>query len=181
MTVEGKKTQAYANSMLDQLRQLDQFTQHAFYEMGRILNAFSRDRLYKIIGYDSLGALIEEELSFTPSTASAYIKLYKNCKRLQYSDKEAVKIINEFGMRHLNAILPKETQKIGTRAIANRIKALDEKQFTIWLHKKEYSEVEQALMKMGAIKEDSGRWKNSSDALLNMARAVNAMKLPKVA
>jgi hypothetical protein len=181
MATNSKKTQAYASSLLDQLVQLDQFTQHAFYEMGRILTAISRDKLYKIIGFPSMTALIEEELSFTPSTAGAYIKLYKNCKRLQYSDKEAVGIINEFGLRHLNAILPKEDKKLGTRAIANRVKALDEKQFTIWVHKKEYEEIEDAMLKMGGMKEESGKWKNSSEALLNMARAVNAMKVPKAA
>lgn len=180
-TKSSKRTQAYASSLLDQLVQLDQFTQHAFYEMGRILSAISKDKLFKVIGYQSMGALIDEELSFTPSTAHSYIRLYDNCKRLRYSDKEAVKIINEFGLRHLNAILPKESQKIGSKAIANRVKALDEKQFTIWVHKNEYQEIEDAMFKMGGMKEESGKWKNSSEALLNMARAVNAMRVSKVA
>ena len=172
----AKPTEKYAYTLLDNLIELDQQTTAAYYEMGRILTALKRDKLYNLIGYDSLGELVEEELSFHKSTAASYIRVYENCQRLKYTKNEAVDILNKFGLRHLNQVLPKVKQKIGTRALKARIDGLDEKQFTFWMHGNEYNEVEQALLKAGGMKDDTGRWINSSEALSNMARILNSQK-----
>ena len=172
----SKNTEQYALNLLDKLIDLDQQTTAAYYEMGRLLTAFKRDKLYTLIGYDSLGALIEEELSFHKTSAAAYMRVYENCCRLKYTKNEALDILNKFGLTHLNQVLPKIKQKIGTRALKARIDSLDEKQVTFWMHEKEWDEVERALVAMGGIKNENGRWMNSSEALIEMARAINGHK-----
>lgn len=173
-------TDTYAKKLLDTLIELDKRTQAAYYEMGRILYSLKQGKLYDVLGYESMSHLIEEELSFTISTAFSYSKLYSEFARLNYHKLEAVNMLEQFGMRHMTQVLPKLKTKIGVRAMKNRIEELDEKQLTIWMHSKEYNEVAKALESVGGMRDKAGRWKNSSEAILEMARVVNANGKPKL-
>ena len=163
----------YAKKLLDSLIEYDKRTQAAYYEMGRILYSLRQGKLYDILGYDSMSHMVEEELSFTSGTAFSYIGLYREFARLNYHKLEAINMLQQFGMKHMYKVLPKLKTKIGVRAMKKRGDDIDEKQLTIWLHEKEYNEVAEALEMVGGMRDDTGRWKNSSEAILELARAVN--------
>lgn len=175
------KNEEYAKKLLDSLVELDRKTQSAYYEMGRILYSLRQGKLYDILGYDSMAHLIEEELSFSAGTASTYAKAYREFARLNYHKLEALNMLEQFGLRHMARILPSLDTKIGVRAMKNRVEQLDEKQLTIWLHGKEYDEVATALEIVGGERDENGRWKNSSEAILALARNVNKNGRKKVA
>lgn len=166
-------TRKYAEKLLDQLIVLDKQTTAAYYEMGRILYSIKQGKLYDVLGYESMSHLVKEELSFTTSTAHGYSKMYKDFARLSYHKVEALAMLDQFGLKHMNKVLPTIKTKIGMRAMKNRVAQLDEKQLTIWMHQDEYDEVAKALTSVGGIRDEAGRWKNSSEAILEMARIIN--------
>ena len=162
-----------AQVLLDAVIQLDREVQAAYYEMGRILTALKEDKLYDLLGYDSMHALIEEELSVTPSTAYGYIKLYKTMKEHGYKRDEAIDFVNEFGMTNVIMVLKSEPKKLGKRAMKTRIETLPNRQMTFWFTTDNEELIHEALEKAGGIyDEESGRWKNASEALIEMARMV---------
>ena len=168
-----KKSREYANKLLDQLIDLDKQTTAAYYEMGRILYVIKTSKLYEVLGYESLTHLIEEELSFTASTAHNYRNVYQQFVRLNYHRTEALSMMDKFGLKHMAQVLPKLKTKIGVRAMKNRVDEIDEKQLTIWMPKKDYEEVAKALTSVGGMRDEAGRWKNSSEAILEIARIIN--------
>jgi len=179
--MSDKKSRQYAEQLLDRLIELDRTVSAAYYEMGQLLFSIREGRLYELIGYKSFNELVEEELSFSVATAANYAKVYSDFKRLKYNKTEALIFLENFGLKNIAKILPKTNEKIGVRAMSNRVKALDEKQISFWMHEAEYEEVQIALEKMGAIKNETGRYMNSSDALVAMARKINGTKLKAVA
>lgn len=164
---------AYANTLLDKLIVLDDQTTGAYYEMGQILSAINHNKLYDILGYSSMTHLVEEELSFTPSTAHRYASLFRHLRRLHYNKTESLALMKKCGFTHLSDILPNINSKMGERAIRKRIQELNQNQINFTVTDKELSQTHQALTKMGALRTDGGRYLNSSQAFMDMIREVN--------
>ena len=166
-------TQAQANGILDRLITLDKETTAAYYEMGQLLHAIKEGQLYEVLGYESLTHLIEEELTFTPSTAHGYRNLYADFKRLHYNKTEAIKLLQMFGMTKVFEVLHEAKTKLGSTAIKNRIAGLDCHQVNFQMTMKQWIEVEKKLIAHGAVRNEHGRLEHSSDAFLDIIRNVN--------
>ena len=172
------KTRKYAESLLDNLIDLDHQTTGAFYEMGQILSAIRQHQLYKILGYNSFTNLVDEELSFTQGTAARYASLYTNLRRLRYNKAESLKLLQNVGFTHLSAVLPGMTTKIGRRAINRRVDAIDSHQINFCVTEAELVQLQRALTSMGAVVNKTGWVTGSSIALMSMVQIVN--KRPKL-
>ena len=168
MSSTAPNREQFARKMLDRLIELDYSTVEAYYEMGSIISSMLHGKLFEIIGYGSMSELIEEELSFTANTGLKYGQMYRHFRRLKYSKQEAVGLLQKFGLTHMVDVLPRMTDKIGDRAIRERIKRLDQHQVNFTLSGAELKKAEAALEKMGAQKSDLGRWLHSSDAFMRM-------------
>ena len=165
------------SGMLDKLIELDATSNKAYYEMGQILYAFSTQKLYEIAGYDMFSEMIEEELSFTVSTAHHYSRFYGETKRLHYTKAESLKLLKEHGLTKLSKVLVQSKDKIGTRAIKKRINSFDEYQISFTLTEEELNETHEALLVMGAKQTSEGRYQHSSDAFMRMVyQVINAKK-----
>jgi len=166
-------TQAQANGILDRLVVLDKETTAAYYEMGQLLHAIKEGKLYEVLGYESLTHLIEEELTFTPSTAHKYRWIYADFKRLHYNKAEAIKLLQAFGMTNIHDVLHGAKTKLGSTAIKNRIADLDYHQVNFQMTTKQWVQVEKKLIAHGAVRNEHGRLEHSSDAFLDIIRNVN--------
>lgn len=168
-----KDSVQYAGKLLDQLRDLDATVHGAYYDMGRILSAILHGHLYDVLGYDSMGHLIKEELSFSPSQGFKYLHTYRHFKRLGYTKTEALDLISDFSFTHMAGVLPKLTDKVGKRAIKNAITKMlnDNRQINFALSKPELTLLIEALRAFGAEPKD-GRLMNSSFALMEMVKSV---------
>lgn len=169
------KSKKYAEQLLDRLCELDSQTTAAYYDMGQILYSISQGKLFEVLGYPSMHALIEEELSYSFSTASKYLHTYRHFRRLKYNKTESLHMLRKFSFTHLAAVLPKINDKIGERAMQNRIDSLDVHQINFALSKSDYEECQRALHIMGAVDSESGdRLLHSSKAFMDMIREVLA-------
>ena len=168
-----KYSKNYATKFLDQLVHLDKTTNAAYYEMGRLLSAISKNTLWDLMGYESFSHMIEEELSFAPGTAHHYVALYNNLRRLKYNKAESLKLLHEHSMTRLIDVLPSVNAKISSRALGKRIADLDTKQLNFMITSKELVEANRALDKLGATKTKTGRRQHSSEAFMAMVREVN--------
>lgn len=171
----------YAAKLLDRLKELDFQTVEAYYDMGSIISSMQHGKLYQLLGYKSMKELVEEELTYTPSTAARYATMYRDFRRLNYLKHEAVALLKTFGLKHMGQVLPSIKTKVGKRAIKNRVDALDDVQLNFSLTKQQLEEAEGALVKMGAMKSDSGRWINSTEAFMHMVNNINAMNVDEEA
>ena len=171
----------YAEKLLDRLIELDYQTVEAYYDMGSIISSMQHGKLYEILEYNSMTELVEEELTYTPSTAFKYGQMYRHFRRLKYLKHEAVDLLKKFGLTHMCDVLPKMNDKIGQRAIKKRIDAIDDHQINFTLTSAELDKAHAALKKMGAMKADGGRWLNSSEAFMHMVNNINAMDIEKEA
>lgn len=167
----SKNPEQYAARLLDRLIALDVEVHGAFYEMGQILSAIAHGKLYDLLGYDSLGHLIEEELSFSNSQGYRYLHTFRHFRRLGYNKTEALELIGEFSFSHMSRYLPHATQKVGKRAVGNAIeKQLEEaRQINFQLNKSDLSLLKRVLISLGAEDKD-GRLMHSSEALIALAR-----------
>lgn len=163
----------YVKDMLNNLIVLDGQTTGAYYEMGRILHSFREGKLHEVLKFDNFSQLVEEQLSYSPATAIRYSNLYMQFKRLHYTKSEALNLLIKYGMTHMLDVMPSMENKIGDRAIKVRIDNLDQNQINFTLTGAELSECNRALARMGASRSDTGRWMNSSQALMDMVRQVN--------
>jgi hypothetical protein len=163
----------YAGKLLDQLKDLDATVHGAYYDMGRILSAILHGKLYDALGYESMGQLIAEELSFSSSQGFRYLHTFRHFKRLGYSKNEALELISEFSFTHMAHYLPKAKDKVGKRAIKAAItKMLNEsRQINFALSKSDLSLLIEALRLYGAEPKD-GRLLYSSNALMEMVKEV---------
>jgi len=173
----------YATKTLDALIALDKQTTAAYYDMGRLLVAIKDTKSWTLLGYDHFQELIEEELSFSPATGNNYMRAYRQFNRLNYSREGALNMLDQFGLAHMVQVLPKLSSKIGVRAMQNRVAELQDNQMTFWMNDKDKNELSRALRSMGAeFNPATERWSGSSEALLAMAREINAKpKVKKVA
>ena len=169
-----KQNKQYAEQLLDTLKELDRITHESYYEIGRLLYSFKNEDLYELLDYESFKKMVEEELSFSYSVACKYANLYGQFRRLKYNRTEAIDVMEKFGARNLAKVLSKTNDKLGARALRNRIEALDEYQMSFWMRGPEYDEVVKALEFCGVEYTPSGYFANSSEALVAMARHVLA-------
>ena len=169
---------AYASDLLDKLVVLDDQTTGAYYEMGQILSAIAHNNLFDILGYSSMSHLVDEELSFTASTAHRYANMFRHLRRLHYNKTESLVLLKKCGFSHLCDVLPSISSKIGERAINTRIKNLNSNQINFTVTDDELSKCHQALAKMGAMRSDGGRYMNSSQAFMDMVDEVNKKPAP---
>jgi hypothetical protein len=166
----------YAAKLLDRLMMLDAEVHGAFYEMGQILSALEHGNLWDVLGYDSFANLIDEELSISTSQAYRYLHTFRHFRRLGYNKTESLALMAEFSFTHMSKVLPSVNQKIGKRAIGNAIgKMLEQsKQINFQLNSTDLSLLVKVLQKYGAEPTDTGRLMNSSGALMELVRAVEA-------
>ena len=170
----------YAEKLLDRLVELDYQTVEAYYDMGSIISSMQHGKLYELLEYNSMTELVESELTYTASTAFKYASMYRHFRRLHYLKHEAVNLLKKFGLTHMCDVLPKMNDKIGQRAIKNRIDAIDDHQINFTLNSEELDKAHKALKKMGAMQADgNGRWLNSSEAFMHMVNNINAMDIEK--
>ena len=172
MATAKTEVSQYANKLLDKLITLDHSTVEAYYDMGSIISSIQHGALFKEVGYSSMTELVESELTYTPSTAFKYGGMYRHFRRLKYTKVEAVDLLQEFGLTHMCDILPKMNDKVGIRAIRNRIDALDDHQINFTLNSKELEKAHKALKQLGAMQSDNGRWLNSSEAFMEMVEHI---------
>lgn len=167
------KTKKQAAALLDRLVELDFQTVEAYYDMGSIISSMQHGKLYEVLEYTSMGHLIEEELTYTPSTGGKYAAMYRHFRRLHYLKPEAIILLKKFGLTHMCEILPSMTDKLGSRAIKNRIEKIDQHQINFTLTNSELVHCHRALEALGATKSELGRYKNSSEAFMGMVKQVN--------
>jgi len=167
----SKDPHQYAAKLLDRLINLDQQVHGAFYEMGQILSAIAHGKLHDILGYESTGHLIDEELSFSKSQGYRYLHTFRHFKRLGYNKTEALDLINDFSFTHMAKYLPTADQKVGKRAISNAIaKQIEQgRQINFQLKQKDLELLKRVLISLGA-EDREGRLMNSSEALMALAR-----------
>jgi hypothetical protein len=163
----------YAAQLLDKLIELDYQTVEAYYDMGSIISSMQHGKLYEHLEYTSMTELVENELTYTPSTAFKYANMYRHFRRLHYLKHEAVELLKKFGLTHMCDVLPKMNDKIGVRAIKKRIDAIDEHQINFTLNNAQLEQAHTALKQMGAQQADTGRWLNSSEAFMQMVELIN--------
>lgn len=159
---------SYAKKLLDRLVELDYQTVEAYYDMGSIISSMQHGKLYDLLDYRHMSELIENELTFSAATGMKYASMYRHFRRLHYLKHEATDLLKKFGLTHMCDVLPNITDKIGVRAIKNRIDAIDEHQINFTLNGKQLEQCHTALAKLGAEQSDAGRYKNSSEAFMNM-------------
>lgn len=170
--------QPQAAAMLDRLKELDYQTVEAYYDMGSLISSMQHGNVWELLEYTSMAHLVEEELTYTPSTAFKYANMYRHFRRNHYIKLEATNLLKRFGLTHMCEVLPDINSKLGSRAIRNRIDAIDQNQINFTLTNAQLTKCHQALEKMGALQSDSGRYKNSSEAFMQMVTGV--LKTPKL-
>lgn len=165
-------TRKAAVPILNRLRELDQQTTKAYYEMGQLLCAIRRDKLYEQLGYDTFSMLIEEELSFSHGTAGQYIIMYTRFQQLGYTKKEALALLYECGYTDVCRYLHQAERKVSIRAVRKRIQEMRAEfvQINFGLTKKDYQLVKRVLIEYGADPKE-GRLMHASRALTNMAKS----------
>ena len=169
-----------AQAMLDRLIELDYQTVEAYYDMGSLISSMQHGKLHDVLNYNSMHELIEEELTFSPATGSKYAGMYRSFRRLHYLKPEALKLLKKFGLTHMCDVLPGIKDKIGSRAIKNRIDAIDQHQINFTLTGKQLDKCHKALEVLGAEMSDAGRYKNSSEAFMLMVNQVDVTRKAKL-
>lgn len=162
-------TKQQAQLMLDQLKELDRLVHRAYFEMGRLLNAFRTHELWKVLGYKSWTAMVEEELSCSLSTAARYSTVYGHLKRLKYNQKESLQMIEVLGLRSLSALLPSMKVKMNLSTLKHKKEVLN-RCVAFWVSPEDEALIENVLKQYGLIVHDN-RWINSSEALLALMAA----------
>lgn len=170
-----RNTKQYANQLLDRLIELDATLSGAYYEIGRILSAIQHSKLWEILGYPSLTALIEEELTFSAGTGFTYLRAYRRFRQLHYTESEALDLLTEFGIARMSDYLATAKTKVGKRAIANAVEKFkrEHQQINFTVDQAGAEKLERVLTKFGAIRSESGRWENSGEAFNAMLDALD--------
>jgi len=136
-------TKTNAQLLLDELKQLDQSLNAAYYDMGRLL--YGLRYLHEALGYPSMTALIEEELTCSYATASRYMNTFKHFKRLKYSRKEAIDLITDLSFSNVAPQLAHLKQKKDKPTLAKMIDDEGNCHMTFWMTTAERDEVKEVL------------------------------------
>ena len=156
---------ALANKLLDQILELDDVLQHAYYDMGAALSSLAHGQLYKHLGYSSIRQLVENECSFTPTTAYKYMNAFRRFRALGYSKSEAIDLIDTFGFTRIAAYLVHAKAKVGVRAIANAIEKAPHV-INFLVTPAEQKRVDKALAMFGAYESEHGQRQNATAAFM---------------
>lgn len=175
------KSRQYAAMMLDKLKHLDSSTQLGYYEMGRILSAIYKDKLYDVLGYESFKHMVEEELSYSVTTAYKYRLTYERFRELGYNKNEALQLINDFGHTNMARVLPEITHKIGKRAIKARLDAMTEHYMNFKVQDVDYEWVLAVFTDFGAVYSEHGRMLNATEVFRNIVDTAARAQVKKVA
>jgi hypothetical protein len=171
MTVEEKQ----AKALLDRLIALDYQTVEAYYEMGSLVSAIQHGNLYELIGYSSIKHLVEEELTFTPTTAYKYAKMYRRFRQLKYTKLEAINLLRKFGLTPVSVVLRQLKDKVGERAFKKRVESIDMHILNFQLTSAEMEIAHQILQQFGA-RQSGERWIDSSHAFMSMIEVLRETK-----
>jgi hypothetical protein len=169
----SKIAKDHATKLLDRLIDLDQTTMMAYYEMGQLLSSIEHGKLYDLLGYNSMKALVEEELSFTASTSQRYLHTYRRFRRLKYTKLEALNLINEISFTRMSEWLKTAKQKAGVRAILRQLEATSRHQINFSLTNEQYSDVADVLFDFGANIDDHGRLIGSTEAFVTAMKSAH--------
>lgn len=178
-----KESRQYAADLLDRLKEIDRGTVEAYYEMGRILAAMYKQELYDLLGYTSMTAMIDEELSYSATTAHKYMATYLHFKRLKINKAEALKLMHKHGYTVLTRVMPKMKPTADPRYVKRVVqKAVNVehkrcKQVNFQMTEDEWLLLIDALGEYGA-EWDGKRLLHASEALL---AALGVQELEKVA
>lgn len=168
-----------AQAILDRLVELDAQTVEAYYDMGSLLASIQHGELFKILGYESMTHLIEEELTYSPATAFKYSGVYRRFRQLHYTKVEAVKLLQKHGISPVSRVLMKLKDKVGNRAFAKRVADLDVHVIGFMLNGEQFARARQILIQHGAI-EKNQRLDHSSEAFLEILNKVAGKAKPKL-
>lgn len=163
-----KSTRQHAAELLDKLVQLDREANSMYYDMGQILHSFREGDLWQPLGYESMGHMVSEELSFSPSTAYKYADTFWHFKRLHYKKEEALDLIEEISFTGASKVLPGLNKKVGGRAARNRLQLLGPFQVTFMLPPSDYKRFEDLYEAMGGRVTSQGRRKDASEIFSQM-------------
>ena len=167
-----KTTKQQARFMLDQLKELDRLVHRAYFEMGRLLNAFKTHELWKVLGYTSWTQMVQEELSCSISSAAKYSNVYGHLKRLKYSQKESLQMIEVLGLRSLSKLLPSMKVKISLTQMQHKKESL-KRCIAFWVSPEQEAWLEDILVDYGMVIEN-GRWEHSSEALITLIESAKS-------
>jgi hypothetical protein len=165
-------TKQQAQFMLDQLKELDRLVHRAYFEMGRLLNAFRTHKLWEVLGYKSWREMVEEELSCSFSTASRYSHVYGHLKRLKYTQKESLQMIEVLGLRSLSRLLPTMKIKLNMTELRRQKEKLN-RCIAFWVSPEQEAWLEDVLTDYGMVIEN-GRWEHSSEALIALIQSTQS-------
>ena len=170
-----QSAKTHASALLDRVIELDKLTMGHYYEMGQLLSSIAYGKLWDVLGYESFPHLVEEELSFTTGSAFRYAHLYRNFRRLSYNKTESLNLLNEFGLTHMAEYLATAKQKVGSRAVGNRIAEIiaRRQQVNFTLTREQHQEMLRIMGKLGLEKGPSGRFRNSSETFVEMLSLCN--------
>lgn len=172
---------AYAATLLDELVGIDREVTRGYYDMGRILHVFREDKLWNVLGYESWTAMVDEELSFSVSTACKYADTYKRFKELKYNQQEALDLIAEFSFTGCAKVLKDQKQKIGKRAMRNRLEEYPWHQLNFMLDTETYDKWDEVYFAFGGVYDENGHRENSREIFNTVLDAAMNKKARKAA
>jgi len=162
------------NSIVKNIRIADQSQVESQLKIANLLCAIKDHKLYEYAGYDNFKMCCQCEFEFTVYSAQGFVQLYRNLKRLGYSESEYLRHMQTVGWRALTNVLNASDKKVGIRKIKSEIaNSLRERpqQFNIqFTTDKEALRFEQVLSDFGLDASASGRrrqLKSSLAALLD--------------
>jgi hypothetical protein len=163
-----------AQQILARLKELDQMTADAYYEMGQLLFTIETSQMYFMLGYHSTSELIREELSFTHGTGWGYIRMYGRMRELKFSKQEGVEAIKKHGVTNVrNAVFEVQNKNPKKLAEVIRKEVKDRRSLSFTLSAAEFEEVKEMLERHGAKYHEDSKFTNSRVALMNSVRALN--------
>jgi len=142
------KAKTHATKILNELKALDKSMAAMFYDMGRLLYALSD--LTDVLGYTSISALIEAELIVKPATGMKYLRTYRHFKRLHYSRKDALALIEDISFTHVAEQIPWMKQRGNSDVVQKRIDAEDKCFLTFQLSHAQRRKARKVLATYGA-------------------------------
>ncbi len=156
----------YAARIIDNLIRLDLETTGLYFEMGRLLSSILHGKLWEPLEYTSFTHFVEEELSFSVTTAQKYARCYRDTRRLGYNKTESLALFKKYSYTAVAKYFQSAKAKAGQRAVGNAIaKQKDaEHQINFSLPALQHKQLKQVLVMNGAEEKD-GRLMHSSEAL----------------
>ncbi len=110
-------------SFLNKIRKADETQVNAQFEIAGILSAIREHKLYETGEYNSFGAMVKKELTFSLYTADCYCRLHNRYMKFGYNQPEFLKLMQAFEWRVVEKCLRDADKKMGMRAMQNWVNA----------------------------------------------------------